>query len=413
MGKINNMKPKTNAPHEVRILPQIDKACGFDIHKDKIVLFISDKEGKNQLLIEKTTFTEDLLWIRDLLLKEEVKNCVMESTGVYWLSLFDVLSHSGMNVVVVNPQQVKQIPKRKTDRRDARWLCTLLLNGLVRPSFIASGVQRELRDLCRYRNKRIHEVNRIANWMVKELEKSNIKIRSVLSSITSKSGISMVRLLAAGEKDVAKLKSVCHKRIRDKGELLDKALQGTLSEHGCKMLQMHLEDYDYVQCRIELVNKQIEDLVNQHYSTVMEPLQSISGIASTAAQIIVSEIGDDMSRFPSAEHLTAWCGVAPGNNESADKKRNTGVKKGNKFLKTAMVGAAWAAVKMKNSYWRFLFEHLKKRMKAIKAIVVIARRLLKVVYKHIISKMQYAEKGWEQFAELQRRNGLRKRPVVI
>lgn len=407
------MKPKTNAPHEVRILPQIDKACGLDIHKDKIVLFISDKEGKNQLMLEKTTFTEDLLWIRDLLLKKEVKNCVMESTGVYWLSLFDVLSQSGINVVVVNPQQVKQIPKRKTDRRDARWLCTLLLNGLVRPSFIASGVQRELRDLCRYRNKRIHEVNRIANWIVKELEKSNIKIRSVLSSITTKTGLSLVRLLASGEKDVQKLKSVCHKRIRDKGEVLDKALQGTLSEHGCRLLQMHLEDYDYVQRRIESVNKQIEELVNQHYSAVMEPLQSISGIASTAAQIIVSEIGDDMNRFPSAEHLTAWCGVAPGNNESADKRRATGVKKGNKFLKTAMVGAAWAAVKMKNSYWRFLFEHLKKRMKAIKAIVVVARRLLKVVYKHIISKAQYAEKGWEQFTEVQRRNGLNQRPVVI
>jgi transposase len=407
------MQTQTTTPCEVRILPQIDKACGFDIHKDKIVLFISDKEGKNQQLSERTTFTEDLLWIRDLLLKEGIKDCVMESTGVYWLSLFDVLSESGINVVVVNPQQVKQIPKRKTDRRDARWLCTLLLNGLVRPSFIASGVQRELRDLCRYRSKRIHELNRITNWMVKELEKSNMKIRSVLSSITSKTGLSLVRLLAAGEKDIAKLKAVCHKRIRDKGELLDKALQGTLSEHGCRMLQMHLQDFDYVQCRIELVNQQIEEIVNQHYSAVIEPLQSISGIGNTAVQIIVSEIGDDMSRFPSAEHLTAWCGVAPGNNESADKRRNTGVKKGNKFLKTAMVAAAWAAVKMKNSYWRFLFEHLKKRMKAIKAIVVITRRLLKVVYKHIISKALYAEKGWKQFAEVQKRNGLNKRPVVI
>jgi len=124
------MKPKNDAPHEVRILPQIDKACGFDMHKDKIVLFISDKEGRGQQLIERRTFTEDLYWIKDLLMKEGVRHCVMESTGVYWISLFDILIEAGIEVIVVNPQQVKQIPKHKTDRRDARWLCKLLLNGL-------------------------------------------------------------------------------------------------------------------------------------------------------------------------------------------------------------------------------------------------------------------------------------------
>ena len=409
------MQSKTDTLHEVRILPQIDKACGFDIHKDKIVLFISDKEGKFQQMHERGTFTEDLFWIRDLLLKERVKHCVMESTGVYWMTLFDILNGASINVAVVNPQQVKQIPKRKTDRKDARWLCTLLLNGLVRPSFIPDAPQRELRDLCRYRMKRIHELNRMSNCMVKELEKSNIKIRSVLSSITSKSGLAMVRLLAAGETNVQKLKAVCHKRILAKGTALDKALQGNLSEHGRQMLQMHLEDYDFVNQRIGVLSEKIAQLVRERYTAIVEPLQSISGIASTATEIIVSEIGDDMSKFPSPDHLTAWCGVAPGNNESAGKRRNTGVKKGNRYLKTAMVGAAWAAVKMKNSYWRFLFEHLKKRMKPLKAIMVVARRLLKVVYKHIRSKMLYEEKGWNQFFELQQRRGLNKqtRPVVI
>lgn len=409
------MKPEVNTPHEVRILPQIDKACGFDMHKDKIVLFISDKEGKHQQMIEKATFTDDLLWIRDLLIKEDVKHCVMESTGVYWMSLFDILHQSGINVVVANPQQVKQIPKRKTDRRDARWLCTLLLNGLVRPSFVPDAAQREIRDLCRYRTKRIHELNRLCNCIVKELEKCNIKIRSVVSSITTKTAMSLVGLLSEGETDIEKLKTVCHKRIRAKGVALDKALQGNLTSHARNMLKMHLEDYNYVQHRVEMLSTQIADLVAQRYAVVIEPLESISGIADTAVQIIVGEIGDDMSKFPTADHLTAWCGIAPGNHESADKRRNTGVKKGNKFLKTAMVAAAWAAVKMKNSYWRFLFEHLKKRMKAIKAIVVIARRLLKVVYKHIGSKKLYEEKGWQQFFELQQRNGLRKnvRPAVI
>src|ERR1043165_360194 len=222
------MNLKTDAPSEVRILPQIDKACGFDMHKDKIVLFISDKEGNNQQLCEKTTFTEDLLWIRELLVKEQVKHCVMESTGVYWMSLFDILNRAGINVVVANPQQVKQIPKRKTDRKDARWLCTLLLNGLVRPSFIPDAAQRQIRDLCRYRTKRIHELNRLANCIVKELEKSNIKIRSVVSSITTKTAMSLVRLLREGEGTLEKLKAVCHKRIRAKGILLDKALKGNV-----------------------------------------------------------------------------------------------------------------------------------------------------------------------------------------
>jgi transposase len=290
----------------------------------------------------------------------------------------------------------------------------LLLNGLIRPSFIPDTEQREIRDLCRYRTKRIHELNRIANCIVKELEKSNIKIRSVVSSITTKTAMSLVRLLSEGETDLQKLKAVCHKRIRRKGILLDKALQGNVTEHTRQMLQMHLQDYNYVQDRVHMLDGKIGRLVTQKYAAIIDPLQSISGVADTAVQIIVSEIGDDMSKFPSADHLTAWCGVAPGNNESADKRRNTGVKKGNKFLKTAMVAAAWAAVKMKNSYWRFLFEHLKKRMKAIKAIVVVARRLLKVVYKHIVSKSMYVEKGWEQFFELQQRNGQNKlRPAVI
>lgn len=394
------MKNEATSKHEVRILPQIDKACGLDIHKDKIVVFISDKEGKHQALQEFGAYTKDLYALRDWLLECEVKHSVMESTGVYWMSLYYVLTGCGIDVVVANPAQVKQIPKRKTDRKDAKWLCTLLLNGLVRHSFIPDGTQVALRQYCRSRLGYTQMQSKTYNRIIKIIEINNIKIRSVISNLHTKTAMDIIRLLAAGETDIEKMIQCVKGRAKKKIPQMRLALQGTLQPHDIISMQMLLSDIDYGQQQIDKLESLINAIMEQHYAEIQECLDSISGIGIQSAQIITSEIGDNMKRFPTADHLTAWCGVAPGNNESAGKRKGTATKKGNKYLRTAIIAAAWGAVRTKDSYWRGLFQHLKKRMKAMKAIVIIARKLLKVVYKTIDKKVVYTEKGMDHFVEM-------------
>jgi transposase len=401
------MKTEATVNHEVRILPQIDKACGLDMHKDKIVLFISDKEGKQQVLQEFGAFTKDLYAIRDLVLQYEVKHAVMESTGVYWMSLYYILTKAGIDVVIANPAQVKQIPKRKTDRKDAKWLCTLLLNGLIRPSFIADGIQLSLRQYCRSRLGYTQMQSRTYNRIIKIIETNNIKIRSAISNLHTITAMEIIRLLAAGETDIEKMIKCVKGRARKKIPLMRLALQGTLQSHDLLTMQMLLSDIDHNQKQIDRLDKLIDQIIEQHYAQVVQCLDNISGIGIQSAQIIVSEMGDNMRRFPSSDHLTAWCGVAPGNNESAGKRKSTATKKGNKYLRMAIIAAAWGAVRTKDSYWRGLFEHLKKRMKAMKAIVVIARKLLKVVYKTIDNKMVYTEKGIDHFLKIHCYNKLK------
>jgi len=386
---------------EVSLLPLLDIACGLDIHKEKIVGFISDKGGKCQTLQEFGTFTEQLHQIKDWLLQHKVKHCLMESTGIYWMSLYAILTGAGIEVVVANPAHIKQIPKRKTDRRDARWLCTLLLHGLVRPSFIPHTQQRMLRDYCRNRLFYQRQITRIQNRMLKVLEANNIKLRSVISSIDTKTGMNLVRMLAAGITDKARLLSCAEGSVIKKKDQLALALEGTLNRHHYIQLSMLLEDFDHIQGQIQRLNSAITTLISDHYAQVSECLHSISGIGDKTAQVIVGEIGDNMSRFPTADHLTAWCGVAPGNNESAGKRLNSGIKRGNTYLRVAIVHVAWAAVRTKDSYWNALFQHLRKRMKAQKAIIAIARRLLKVVYKTISTRVIYQEKGLTHFVDLQ------------
>lgn len=394
------MKPNT----EVSLLPQIDKACGLDMHKDKIVCFISNKDGTEQHIEEFSTFSEDLFKIRDLLLAHRVTHALMESTGIYWISLYGILSDAAVNVTVANPQHIKQIPKRKTDRKDARWLCTLVLHGLARHSFVPNANQQALRDLCRNRLFYKQGQTKIKNRIIKILERANIKLRSVVSDISIKSSMEIIRFLAAGNTDVENLVACCRGRLKTKQEQMRKALQGTLEQNDRQMLQMLLADIEHNESQIQRIETQIILLTAQYYQQVAECLQTISGVGAQTAQIIISEIGDNMDYFPTADHLTSWCGLAPGQHESAGKRRSIAVKKGNKYLRVAMVTVAWGAVKTKNSYWKALFEQLRKRMRAQKAIIAIARRLLKVIYKVIKMRTTYTEKGFNYFLDLQKKN---------
>lgn len=396
---------KPNA--EVRLLPQVDKACGLDMHKDKIVCFISNKDGTEQHLEEFGTFSEELFKIRDLIAKHQVGRCLMESTGVYWISLYAILTEAGINTIVANPQHIKQIPKRKTDRKDARWLCTLALHGLARQSFVPGPTQQALRELCRNRLFYKQAQTKITNRIVKILERANIKLRSVVSNINSQTSMEIIRLLAAGNTDVDRLAACCKGRLKAKKELIKQAVVGTLGRYDKMVLKLLLADLDHNQSQITQLETQIIKMTAEHYNETAICLETIGGVGALSAQVIISEIGDNMDIFPTADHLTSWCGLAPGNNESAGKRRNTAVKKGNKYLRRAMVSVAWAAVRVKDSYWKALYQKLRKRMKAQKAIIAVARRLLKVIYKTIKEKTHYKEKGFDHFMDLQRKSMLR------
>ena len=193
----------------------------------------------------------------------------------------------------------------------------------------------------------------------------------------------IIHLLSLGYTDIDRLAACCKGRLKAKKEQIKLALVGTLTKADKQMLKMLLSDINHFDKQIAQIDKQVCKLTEQHYKEVAEVLQTISGVGPATAQIILSEIGDNMEYFPTADHLTSWCGLAPGNNESAGKRRNTSVKKGNKYLRVAMIAVTWAAVRTKDSYWKALFEHLRKRMKTQKAIVAVARRLLKVIYKTI------------------------------
>lgn len=389
---------------DVRITPQLDKACGLDMHKGKIVGFISDKDGGNQELREFGTFTCQLHQIRDWLLENGAPACLMESTGIYWMSLYAVLTDAGIKVTVANPIQVKQIPKRKTDRKDARWLCTLLLNGLVRPSFIPDSNQRGLRDYCRNRLFYEWQQTKTRNRILKILEANNIKLRSVISSMHTVTAMGLVRLLAKGVTDKEQLLKCAKGRAIPKKEQLAMALEGTLTASHRLQMQMLLEDFDHVEKQINRLDALISGIIEKYYGQELQCLDSISGIGIKTAEVILAEVGKDMTRFPSPDHFTAWCGVAPGNNESAGKRKGSPVKKGNSYLRVAIIQASWAAVRLKDSYWHALFDRLRKRMKAQKAIVAIARRLLKVVYRTIGTLTIYEEKGVAHFVAIQARN---------
>lgn len=328
----------------------------------------------------------------------------MESTGIYWIRLYHLLTEAGIEVTVANPMHIKQIPKRKTDKKDAKWMCMLLMNGLVRPSLIPESNRFELREYCRTRLRYTHQRSQALNRIVKLLERGNIKLRSVVSNIRIKSSMDIIRLLASGEEDIEKYKACCKGRLRGKIPLMEKALQGHLNNVDRTTIEMLLGDIDHFQRNLDQIEVKIERLVSQHYTQAVQLLGNISGIGVSSAQNIIGEIGDNMEKFATADKLTSWTGLAPGNHESGGKKKSTSTKKGNKYLRTVMVAVAWGAVRTKNSYWRCLFEQLKRRMKSQKVIIIIARRLLKVIYKTLKEKSIYQEGGIELFLQTQWKN---------
>lgn len=378
--------------------------CGLDVHKKTVVACVLVTEAGKAVHKEVRTFSTmsaDLLGLADWLHDCDCTHVAMESTGVYWRPLYNLLEDD-FTLLVVNAQHIKAVPGRKTDVADSEWIADLLRHGLLRASFIPPRPQRELRELTRYRTslryERVAEVNRLQ----KILEGANIKLASVVSDITGKSGHAMLLALVAGTTDVAALAQLARGTLRGKIPELERALAGQFSPHQQFMVAHQLGHIDALDQLMEQVGEEITARLATAAAEVTL-LQSLPGIGQRTAEVILAEIGTDMSRFPSAGHLASWVGLCPGNQESAGKRQSGRTRKGSPWLRAALVEAAQAAGRMKQpTYIAAQYRRLAARRGAKRAAVAVAHSLVVMIY-HMLSRHEpYHDLGGDYFEERER-----------
>ena len=298
----------------------ISRGCGIDVHKKTAVATI-DGEGLPRSTREFGTFTSSLTELKEWLLENGVTHVAMESTGVYWKPVYHDLEPSGIKVWIVNARHVKNVPGHKTDKKDSAWLCKLLLAGLLKPSYIPPKEQRELRDLTRYRKKLIQDIASNKNRIIRILEDCNVKLSSVLSDTSGVTATRLIDKLCDGKQiTMEDIDAVYHKKIEATKEDLWEACNGMVEAHHIYLLQTIREDNRHLQKLIEELNERIKEKLSV-YENALERLREIPGLSRKTVEDLIAEIGLDMEVFPTAEHLSSWAGVSPGNNESAGKKK--------------------------------------------------------------------------------------------
>lgn len=372
--------------------------AGLDVHKKTVVaaVIVPDSEGQVQKESRRFgTMTSDLLQLSDWLSSMGVTHVAMESTGEYWKPVYNILEDS-FELLLVNAHHIRAVPGRKTDVNDAEWIADLLRHGLLRGSFVPPTGQRELRELTRYRRSFVRERATLINRLQKVLESANIKLGSVATDVMGVSGRAMLEALIAGQAQPTEIASLAKGRLREKREELSKALSGRVQAHHRFVLTELLCQIDSLDESIGRFDLQIEEYCRPFEQAVCL-LDTIPGVARESAQVIVSEIGTDMSRFPSANHLAAWAGVAPGNHESAGKRYSGRTRQGNQALKTTLVQAAHAASHSKDCYLAAQVQHLAARRGYKRAIMAAAHSILVIAY-HLIQRQEpYRELGGNYF----------------
>jgi transposase len=374
------------------------QCAGLDVHKKTVVAAIIVPDGQGGLRKEVRTFgtmTADLLALSDWLLGLGVTDVAMESTGEYWKPIYNILEEN-FEVLLANAQHVKKVPGQKTDVSDAEWLADLLRHGLLRGSFIPPVGQRELRELTRYRTSFVRERATLVNRVQKALESANIKLASVASNVMGVSGRAMLEAIIAGSASSTEMAELAKGRLREKREQLEHALSGRVKPHHRFVLSELLCQIDSLDESIARFDEEIEKY-GRPFEEAVELLDTIPGVARRTAEVIVSEIGKDMSRFPTADHLAAWAGVAPGNNESAGKRYSGTVRKGDRALKVALVQAAHAASHSHNTYLSAQYHRLAGRRGKKRAIIAVAHSILVIAY-HLIQRNEpYCDLGSDYF----------------
>jgi transposase len=373
------------------------RCAGLDVHQHSLAACarIVDSGRVRQEVRTFETTTHGLLDLCDWLSAEGCTHVAMESTGVYWKPVWHVLEPA-FELVLANAMHIRNVPGRKTDVGDATWIADLLAHGLIRGSFVPPTPVQELRDLTRTRKQLVREIAQHVQRLQKTLEDANIKITGVISDVLGKSGRALVEALIAGETDPERLVELARGRLKAPRARLVEALRGRVREHHRFLLHLHLAQVDGLRAAVQQVEGRIGETLRP-FRERAELLTTIPGISDTVAHVIVSEIGIDMSRFPTSAHLISWAGLCPRNDESAGKRRSTRIRKGAPWLKTTLVQAAWAASHKKGSYLRAQFLRLKSRRGPMKAIIAVAASMLTAAYHMLRTGQAYHDLGETYF----------------
>ena len=370
------------------------RCCGLDVHKKQITACVLIREfagAVRQEIRRFGTMTRELLELADWLQSQQVTHVAMESTGVYWKPVWNILEGQ-FAVVLVNAQHIKAVPGRKTDTKDCQWIAELLQHGLLRGSFVPPTPIRQLRDLTRLRTSLRQDHTTVANRMQKILEDANIKLASVASDWLGVSGRAILTQLLAGEEDATKLADLSRRRLRAKLPQMQLALEGRLTEHHRWLLRVLWDQLEFLEAQLTKVDAQIQVHV-QEYQEAITLCITIPGIEEVAAANLLAEIGMNMEQFPSAQHLASWAGICPGNHESAGKRLSGKPHKGNTWLRRSLCQAAWAASHTKATYLSARFRRLAARKGKKRAIVAVAHSILIILYHVLKTKQPYRELG--------------------
>jgi len=361
-----------------------ERCCGLDIHKQTVVacLIVPGAAGAPQRAVRTfRTATPDLLQLGDWLQAAGCTHVAMESTGVYWQPIWN-LREERFTLLLVNAHHVKAVPGRKSDVRDCEWLADLLRHGLVRGSFVPDRAQRELRELTRYRTTLVRERAREINRLQKTLEGANVKLASVVSDVTGVSARRMVEDLVAGATDAAALADLARGRLREKLPALEAALTGRVQAHQRFLLAQQLAHMDYLEEAIARVSQEIAARLRPHEAD-LERLETIPGVGRSTAEGMLAEIGPEMARFPTADHLASWAGMCPGQDESAGRARSSKTRKGNTWLRAVLAQAANGAARKRGTALQTRHRQIKARRGGKRAVVATGRRILELAY-HVL-----------------------------
>jgi transposase len=382
-----------------------ERCCGLDVHKKTVVACVLTPQGQQTRTFG--TMTGELLELVDWLQDQRVTHVAMESTGVYWKPVYNLLEGSELTILVVNAQFIKAVPGRKTDVKDAAWIADLLRHGLVRASYIPSRAQRELRELVRYRRSLLEQRAQVINRIQKVLEGANIKLAAVANDILGVSGRAMLEAMTTGIEDPAALASLARGALQKKRPALEQALAGLMGPHQRLLIQSQLRHLDFLADEVATLSQEITARLDGLQEAI-ERLDAIPGVGRRVAEEILAESGSDMDRFPTAAHLASWAKVCPGNNESGGKRLSGRTGSGNAWLRQALVEAAWGASHTKRSYLAGQYHRLAARRGGKRAAMAVAHTILIIVYYLLKRGTEYQDLGPNYFDERDRQAVVRR-----
>jgi transposase len=378
------------------------RVCGLDVHKKTVVACRRRIDENGKVVKEVRSFwtmTRDLLELVDWMREWGVTHVAMESTGVYWKPIWNILEGK-FEVILVNAQHLKKVPGRKTDVKDCEWIAQLLQYGLLSKSFVPTRQVRELRDLTRHRSKLVDQRSAVTNRIHKTLEDANIKLGAVATDILGVSGRKMLHAMAEGEQDPEKLADMAVRQLRKKKTELKESLTGNLTDHHRYMLKILLEQLKFLEGQIEALDKHIQEKMRP-FEQELQLLDTIDGVDLRTAENLLAETGADMNQYPTAGHLASWAGMCPGNNESAGKRKTGKTAQGSKWLRRTLTQAAWAATRTKGTYLAAQYRRLASRRGKKRAVVAMGHTILVAAYQMLKQGVEWRDLGGDYF---ERRN---------